>query len=542
MKKAEITKKNNIFIVCAFLIGIFNDINLPGSWGLEKGALVAFGYLALAIWWGLSAMERIQEKQSRRILLWIIIFLCFWIIIRGIKYEITIHGMVGVYLWYLYYLPQTILPLLVFFMTLHIDESRKHSKTIWLLVPAGLLILGVLTNNYHFLAFDFGENPIEDGGSYSHGLLFYACWVWMISFLMAAVINAARKSKLLHLRKALTGIILWLIFAVGYSVYFVYGPIFARVRLFNFPEANCLFYIIFLEICIQNGLLLSSSNHAEIFEAASLMAEITDEEGQTYMKTGLCPEITEETKRNCLNTSLIIDDTYEARVNNLKDGRIYWLNDISDLLEVNRKLEDMGDQIAEENTILEAEIQAKEQKAALEEQNRIYNEVNLAIREKSDKMFHLLEQPDNLQKALILAAYMKRKGNLVILSRQQDDADIRELGLCINESFSYLRLTGVICNCTISGEGTLPVNAMADLYDVFEEILETYYAGMEAFLCYVKVTEESVNVRCQLECTEEPSELDGRIRQLAEERQLNPTAEVQDNTLYITLFVREVSL
>lgn len=47
----------------------------------------------------------------------------FWLIVRACKYEIW-DDTLDIALWYLFYVPQTFLPLLVFNMTLHI-EGRK---------------------------------------------------------------------------------------------------------------------------------------------------------------------------------------------------------------------------------------------------------------------------------------------------------------------------------------------------------------------------------------------------------------------------------
>lgn len=56
--------------------------------------------------------------------------------------------------------------------------------------------------------------------------------------------------------------------------------------------------------------------------------------------------------------------------------------------------------------------------------------------------------------ACILAAYIKRRSNLVMLAEKQENIDVGELSLATKESLGFLSLTGAECtfDCAVSGK------------------------------------------------------------------------------------------
>lgn len=525
----KIGKQNIILLGCILAVACLNQPLLePGLQRTIRGLFVSFAYIAIVIYWGISVLECVKEKQTRRILFSVVGMLLFWLLLRACKYEIW-DDKLDIALWYLFYVPQTLLPLMVFHMTLYIEGSKKPGKERILYIPAVLIMVGILTNNVHQLAFRFKDGISSKSGAYSYGILYYISLVWMIVFMLSAIINATRKSRILHRKKVFAILMIWIFIPILYLLYYQFGPFFLRTYFFNFPEGCCFIYIIFLEICIQSGMLLSNRQHEEIFENSSIRAEITDMEGHAINKSLLWEETSKTEKEAAKNSPIVVKDSYELRANKIDGGYVYWLSDIKELLEINRNLQEFGEELAEENHILKAELSAKARKTALEEQNQIYDSVNTALGTKREQILSLLNEKEQIYKALVLAAYMKRKGNLVILSKQASKADIRELGLCINESFSYLGLKGCLCSCTISGNGMVSTDILISFYDTFEEIVEQVFEKMEAFLCYIKCEKSGISMRCQIECDEDFTvDLEGI------------TLQQQDNTFYLDLKAEEV--
>lgn len=532
-----IGKRNIVLLLCIFIIALLNQPLLePGFQRTVRGLFVSFAYISVAMYWGITVLESTKEKHSRGIMFSIVGLILFWLIIRACKYEIWDDNL-DIALWYLYYVPQTMLPLLVFDMTVHIEGGKQTHIEKLLYIPASVIIIGILTNNVHQLAFKFKDSVVDNSGSYSYGVLYYISLVWMILLMLAAIINATRKSRILHKKRVFFILLLWTLVPILYFLYYQFGPFFLRTCFFNFPEGCCILHIIFLEICIQSGLIMSNRHHEDIFESSTIMAEITDVNNVTLHKTDLYEVVSNEEKEEAKRKNVIVKDSFELRSNSISGGFVYWLNDVREILKVNKDLQELGEELAEENNILKAEIEAKEKQAALEEQNRIYDSVDKALVEKRNIVLRLLDEK-NIYKALVVAAYMKRKGNLVIWSKQSDRSDIRELGLCINESFSYLGLKGCICNCTVFGEGMIKNNIISSLYDIVEETIEMYYDKIEAFLCYIKCENDEVTMRCQLEFQDEllePNDLS------FSDEYIDTSMEIQDTTLYLSCKAKEAA-
>ena len=124
---------------------------------------------------------------------------------------------------------------------------------------------------------------------------------------------------------------------------------------------------------------------------------------------------------------------------------------ISDILKLNRNLEDVGDVLVEENAMLEGAIRLSEKKIKVEEKNQLYNEI---AREVSPQLKELNELLDSLEQndqdireklcyGGVLNVYIKRCSNLLIMSRQSGVLNVGELWLALSESLEYMRLYGI---------------------------------------------------------------------------------------------------
>lgn len=74
--------------------------------------------------------------------------------------------------------------------------------------------------------------------------------------------------------------------------------------------------------------------------------------------------------------------------------------------------------------------------------------------------------------AAVAGAYIKRYGNLLLISERMKNADIRDLKRCFEDSFANLELLGVNCLHTLPPKLTLVIKDMLYVYRSFEEIIE----------------------------------------------------------------------
>lgn len=159
-------------------------------------------YMGLAMAWGFSISHRVLQRSVRLNLLLGCGLAMLWLFMRAVKYRFFGSGTVGRYLWYSYYIPLILAPLLSFYAALGVgrqDEERLPHAWYALLIPAGLLIAGVLSNDVHQLAFRFAQSP--EKGSYTHGALYTLVMIWGVGWMTAAVAMIFSKCRVLENRK-----------------------------------------------------------------------------------------------------------------------------------------------------------------------------------------------------------------------------------------------------------------------------------------------------------------------------------------------------
>lgn len=134
-------------------------------------------------------------------------------------------------------------------------------------------------------------------------------------------------------------------------------------------------------------------------------------------------------------------------------GAVYWTEDHTVIDEVNGDLEEAAERIREENVLIQEENRILEEKAHYETQNRLYNQIAYLTHNRLTRIDELLHETtdgesafrQNLALSTVLGAYVKRRGNLAILSANRDTLSLWDLLVSIRESMEYLTVYGVEC-------------------------------------------------------------------------------------------------
>ncbi len=153
-------------------------------------------YAGIILWWGLSVYRRIMQEQLRLFLTSAAMMMVFWIVLREIKYRYTASPDLIRHLWYLYYVPFLTIPLLSFFSSLFPGrpENFRIDKRLYLLfIPGFSILVMVLTNDLHELAFRFPPDiPVRSEAAYSYGPVYYMAIIWMLGLSVMSLINMIR--------------------------------------------------------------------------------------------------------------------------------------------------------------------------------------------------------------------------------------------------------------------------------------------------------------------------------------------------------------
>ena len=171
------------------LAGVFRqlDQDIPPLAAAACFMLTNLIYIGVAMAWGFSISNRILHKNVRQYLLLGCAMAVMWMFLRTVKYRFFEDNHVTRYLWYLYYVPQILAPLFSLFAALEVGRREGDAispKWYLLLIPATLLIGGVLTNDLHQTVFRAtpGVATLED--DYTHGWLYYIVMAWTIVLLL----------------------------------------------------------------------------------------------------------------------------------------------------------------------------------------------------------------------------------------------------------------------------------------------------------------------------------------------------------------------
>ena len=101
----------------------------PLDWfcGMIRSAI----YIELFIAWGVFLHRGIIQPQVRRYLTSISVLMVFWITVRTIRYSLDECIWLMRYLWYLYYLPMLLIPLLAVFVALALGKPDNFRLSKW---------------------------------------------------------------------------------------------------------------------------------------------------------------------------------------------------------------------------------------------------------------------------------------------------------------------------------------------------------------------------------------------------------------------------
>ena len=144
-----------IFIVMA--VSLFRPSELLGISTFTKTVLAnikPFVYIGLFLVWSAMVKRSIINKYLRDYLLAVAYSGVFWVLIRTIKFEMTIRGdRLNFFLQYVYYIPVILIPTFTLFSALHTRRGENYRIPKALLIPvlciSITLILLVLTNDGH---------------------------------------------------------------------------------------------------------------------------------------------------------------------------------------------------------------------------------------------------------------------------------------------------------------------------------------------------------------------------------------------------------
>ena len=501
-KTIEITVSAIFFVLAGFFQ--YYDIYLPPFYASVFSFLANVIFLLLIFLWGKSIRQRIIQKGIRRKLVIITILLFFWLFIRFIKYNIFARkDTISRYLWYMYYIPQCLVPPLSLIAMMELTRKKKEnlSKLIYLiLLPAIVLILLILTNDFHQLAFAFKATEENSVAEYSHQIVYYLAIGWIIVMTFLSLVTLILKCSIsVCKRKVWIPLLVFVMTTAVCILCFIYAT-----QSYKVPELLSFSFILLIETCILIGLIPTNDNYLLYSKISSLPFVITDKELVPIINHLNDTNITKEQyKESMTNGPLFLNENIRLSNQNISGGHIFYIEDLSSITKMVHELSSKNELLSEEKELIAYENELKEKTIKLQQKNQLYDKVFSIVNDDLLQLKELLKKTDkdkkdyskNLKKACVYLSYIKRRSNLEILHSQKENINIEEIVLSINESLLYLDECGITSSMINEAKGEYNGNECILLYEFFQYYLKTYFDSLNEFLIRIDSSNDKLSLR-----------------------------------------------
>lgn len=540
MKKIH---KLNLMIVIILLSLIFFALYLRHITASKvtfsfASRLRSYIYIGIISAWYISLKMRIVEKRIQRHLCAVALLMIFWMVVRTIKFGST-NNTIQRYLWYFYYLPMLFIPLEAFIISMSLGNKKQPGWIKYLFVLANILLLLVLTNDIHQRVFIFKDSLLSTK-DYTYGIGYYIVALWMITFagisLFIMVSKCRLKDSWIYL--PLFPFVISILYAIGYAK----EVPFVRVWLSDLTVAQCLFFMSMFESCIQSGLIQSNVGYRELFEATTMKAELFNKDFKLLYSSIDNPVTDTNILKKALKEATLLDENTLIKGHDIKHGYIFWQEDISKLVSINKELELTQAELIDTGDVLKVSHEQQERYLRLTEESRLYDLIELDTSEQvkilNEKVQKLKEVEDInearflLGEIIVLGTYIKRKSNLIFIGREKKVIDIDELKLCLNETSSNLCLCGIDAKMIVDIKKEYPIGIIHRIYDYLEDILEISFSTLKSILFCVYEEKGVIQVNATVDTNSNFTKLKKIYSSIEIEKD-------EDELWYLTLKIKE---
>lgn len=546
VRKVDKTKLLTVVGIIIFLFGgavrIFSHLTSSADNYIENFDVIIFS--GLIIGWGVSVAYRIVQKNIRICLVISAALMLLWMALRAIKYnspaDINTYGR---YLWYSYYIAMVFLPLMMFFAMLNIGKPENtNNRKYLLIIPAAVLVLLVMTNDFHQLAFVFEPDFHNWNKQYSYGPVYYVIAVWIFILVLSSIVLSINRCRISATRKKLWIPIVIILVAIIYTLWNNLNHGYSGLRIYNVPEVFCFASIALWESLIQIGLVPSNTGYGDFFNASNLNTLIFDNEGNVKYRSKNATNVSKDVVLQNGN-SVVIDENIILKKHNIKGGKVVWTEDISAINRINRELSEVKEQISEYNVILKSEAELKKRRAAVTEQNKLYDSITEFIRPQLCDLENILKNIENNRGdisvnyagACVVNVYIKRISNLLIMAKSRKMLNAFELENSIRELAEYISVYGISCSSFSNVSGEISAEKTIALFKFIGIFIRHIMNCTDALLFNLKVHERFIDLKINCDSKNEmkiPDDLLDDIIKLGG----NVTTEYDADTLFV--FVR----
>ena len=465
--------------------------------------------------WGVLVYLRCLDYVLRRRLVAVATICALWMIEVILKYK-SFTPFYATILWYLYYVPMTLVPLLYQLCGLRLAgleqhrAGRRYRTGLWI---AAILLIGfVLTNDFHQQVFHFDRSSDTWSNDYTYGWGYFAVLIWTAFNFVAFFILVSRSASFRIQRFSGTAALVLLggaFFAISYALRVPWA------WKLNFSLVYCVLCVVTMEICLDCGVIPSYHDIAGIFDTLPLDLKVLTRDLQEVYATPVSKPIPagvrEELRAQELGHShafaVVSNPDVMYRSFPLLGGSALLAQDVSEVNELNRELAHRRMELQRQNELLTADYDLKAHLADQEAEALLVKDVDQALARALGEMYGLLsslppltdeasshERYRMLQCAKMFVAYCKRKGSLTLAQHGESGFDRDRIQLIANEMASDLRTIDVDCASIIAIRRPMHASAVSALYDCVYDFAFFAYTTDHPALMYHLSDHDSCSV------------------------------------------------
>ncbi|MBO4693733.1 MAG: hypothetical protein J5659_05025 [Clostridia bacterium] len=446
-------------------------------------------YIGLFSFWGVTAHRRVVQGQVRKYLVCVSALMVLWIILREYKFRFVLDTNVERYLWYSYYIPLLLTPLLALFVSVLLGKNEAYrlpERYKLLYVPTVFLIFLFLTNDFHGLAFRFSPTAVvlSEHGSYSYGIVFYAAVAWGILCSLTAMVIMIYKSKPVRLKGLfwlpLAPVVLVILYVILYA---------SRVPIIAEQGDIAVFFgivfISFFEICIRLRMISSNTRYFDLFKATKeLSLQIVDRSYTVRYLSADSEKFDKDILISAQSAPIIIPNGKMLHNMPISGGHAIWVQDVSEILHYTEELKNAKAELRDRNEIIRLEYEDIKRKKEIEEQNRLYDLIQSVTQSQLDKVMWLsneyikskgeAKKSRIISEIVVLGSYIKRRRDFLLSMQSAAKLSTDKLKSALDESFRSLRLLKIAGGYAVhTNDNELSADVMTLIYDFFEDCLES---------------------------------------------------------------------
>ena len=511
-KKKESSEQLNIVIFLLLVIAalVCRWLGKMSAGRIFFGTLRTVIYIGLYIGWAISIHKRVIQKSVRNTLLLVAGLMVFWFVVRTTKYFFTYDLQISRYLWYSYYIPMLFIPQAAVQTAVLLGQPEEYILPKWLkllYVPTTLCFLLVLSNDFHQCVFSFAAGEVWTDKGYRYAWGYYTVLLWEVVCAVTAFALMVYKCRLSQRKKYLP--VIGIGISILYAIIYASGAEWMQVIGGDITAALCLMFVCIFESCIYCGLIQTNTGYEELFEVCTMGAQITDRNYCVRYTSANAMELSEAVMREAEKGDVVVDKKTLIQNRPIQGGHILWQEDIEYIIMLLERMEENRKTIEESNCLEQENYQTKAKINMLREKNRLYDKLQTQTAGQIGLLNELLSQYEAeedlvksrrlLAKISVIGTYIKRYGNLIFIGERAEISDVVELGACLEESFSSLKLMGIECALTAPAGERIYVQDAVRIYSFFESIVESCVDSIQFMWVKIRPCGEELIVCMEVE-------------------------------------------